>query len=450
VNSSPPFGSMLPDIRVPPPGPASRALAARLRSVESRNVTFLSDEWPVFWEQAVGANVRDADGNVYVDLASGFGVALLGHSHPSVVEAVARQAARLVHGMGDVHPPTAKVELLERLAALAPWDDARGVLASTGSEAVEVGLKTAVLATGKPGVLAFEGGYHGLTLGSLATTWRPHFRVPFVDRLYAGVSFVPFPGGGAAGTYPGAGAEVVLERVRSLLRTGGPNGDPIGAVIIEPIQGRAGVRVASEGFMAELSSLASEAGALVIADEVQTGMGRCGAMFASELVGLRPDLLCVGKALGAGLPLSACVGRGAVMDAWPASEGEAIHTSTYLGHPLACRAALTALGLYEAESVLARARTLGERLRRVLVERLSDAAGVVEVRGMGLLLELDVSRAGRGAATRVAESALGSGVLVLPAGEEGEVVELTPAVSLTEEQAEHALEVLCRIVVDMV
>jgi 4-aminobutyrate aminotransferase-like enzyme len=443
------LGSLLPNVRVPPPGPASRALAERLRAVESRNVTYVGDDWPVFWEEAAGANVRDADGNVYLDLTGGFGVAFLGHAHAGVAEALRRQAGRLVHGMGDVHPPALKVQLLERLAELMPWRETRGVLASTGSEAVEIALKTALLATGRPGVLAFEGGYHGLTLGSLAVTWRPHFRTPFAARLYAGVAFAPFPTGGAAGAASrGASADAALESVRRLLRDGAPNGDAIGAVIVEPVQGRAGVRLAAEGFMAELSGLAAEAGALVIADELLTGMGRCGGLLASERVGLRPDIVCLGKALGAGLPLSACLGARRVMDAWPVSEGEAVHTSTFLGHPLACAAALAALDSYGPEGILARAEAVGTSLRSGLAERLSGERGVTpgaaEVRGLGLLvgIELGGAEPAAGAAASVAGAALRKGVLVLPAGEAGEVVELTPPVTLTEAQVDHALEVL--------
>ncbi|HUF76717.1 MAG TPA: aspartate aminotransferase family protein [Longimicrobiales bacterium] len=435
--SPPPLGSLLPDVGVQPPGLASRALAARLRAVESRNVTYVDDEWPVFWEEAAGANVRDSDGNVYIDLTGGFGVALLGHAHPAVSAAVQGQARRLVHGMGDVHPPALKVRLLERLAELAPWTEARGVLASTGSEAVEIALKTAHLATGKPGVLAFEGGYHGLTAGALAVTWRPLFRAPFEERLYRGVAFAPFPGTAVE-------SRAALEHARRLLAEGAPNGDAIGAVIVEPVQGRAGVRIAPEGFMAALTAVAREAGALLIADELLTGVGRCGAWLASKRVGLEPDLVCLGKALGAGLPLSACVGRRSVMDAWPESEGEAVHTSTFLGHPLACAAALGALESAPPGEVAARAEASGTSLRERLAERLSPLPGVVEVRGLGLLIgvELAASASAPAAAARVAGAALRRGLMVLPAGERGEVVELTPPVTLTEEQAEHAVEVL--------
>jgi 4-aminobutyrate aminotransferase-like enzyme len=360
---------------------------------------------------------------------------------------VSEQARRLVHGMGDVHPPTVRVELLERLRDISPWPDARTVLASTGSEAIEVALKTAQMATGKPGVLAFEGGYHGLTLGSLAATARATFRQPFDRRLYAGVAFAPYAQSGPKGT---SAVDAALERVRELLERGAPNGDPIGAVVVEPVQGRGGARVPADGFLAAVTALAREHDALVVADEILTGMGRCGAMLASERVGLSPDLVCVGKALGAGLPISACLAPPSVMDAWPVSDGEAIHTSTFLGHPLACAAALAALGRYGPEDVLARAEALGRRLRTHLAEglapRLPPGAGVREVRGMGLLLGIELEAMGSAPAAKVAAAALKEGVIVLPAGDEGQVVELTPSVALTDEQADHAVEVLVRAI----
>ncbi|MGD2047532.1 MAG: aspartate aminotransferase family protein, partial [Gemmatimonadota bacterium] len=440
------LGALLPRLRVTPPGPASRALSERLRAVESRNVTYVAEDWPVFWEEAAGCNVRDADGNVYVDFTGGFGVALLGHSSPGVVSAVKEQVGRLVHGMGDVHPPTLKVELLERLAELTPWASTHGVLASTGSEAVEIALKTAWLASGRPGVLALEGAYHGLTLGSLAVTSRPLFREAFERRLYGGVAFAPFPEPWRPG---GPSVDECLGRVADLLPSGAPNGDAIGTVIVEPIQGRAGVRIPPPDFMVELSRMASEAGVLVVADEVFTGMGRCGAIFASEVVGLRPDMICVGKALGAGLPVSACLADRSVMDAWPESGGEAIHTSSFLGHPLSCAAALAALDEVGARARVERSSERGARLLAALDGRLSGVAGVGNVRGAGLLVgielvEKDGAAPAAGAAAKVASIALREGLLVLPAGESGQVIELTPALGVTDEQIDFGVEVLVR------
>lgn len=444
ARSRTPLGQALPSVRTPPPGRASRALARRLRAVESRNVTHLTDRWPVFWEEARGANVLDADGNIYLDLTGAFGVALLGHRHPGVVEAVRKQSERLLHGMGDVHPPSLKVELMERLAALMPWPETRAVLSSTGSEAVETALKTAQVVTGRPGILAFEGGYHGLTMGSLAATSRSHFREPFEDRLYQGVAFAPFPDPVRHGA---EAASRSLERVEALLDGGAPDGARIGAVIVEPVQGRAGARVAPDGFMVRLSRLAKEAGALVVADEVFTGMGRCGEILASSRVGLEPDLVCLGKGLGGGLPLSACLGAAPIMDAWPRSTGEAVHTSTFLGHPLSCAGGLAVLEALEMEGTAARARILGGRLATELRGRLADAPGVADVRGLGLLLgielvEGDSLEPAAGLAVQVAQAALALGVLVLPAGDRGHVVELTPPADLTDQQVDCALDVL--------
>jgi 4-aminobutyrate aminotransferase-like enzyme len=443
-----PWGSRLPLLNGAPPGDASRALSARLRAVESHNVTYVDDDGPVFWEEAAGANVRDADGNVYVDFTGGFGVALLGHSVPAVASAIAAQARRLIHGMGDVHPPTLKVELLERLVALCPWTDARGVLAQTGSEAVEIALKTARIASGRAGVLAFEGGYHGLTLGSLAVTSRRHFRGPFEERLYPGVAFAPFPEPWRPG---GASADQCLRRIEELLARGAPDGSAIGTVVVEPIQGRAGVRVPPDGFMSALSTLARRAGVLVVADEVLTGMGRCGPTFASTLVGLKPDVICVGKALGAGLPVSACLADESVMRAWPESTGEAIHTSTFLGHPLGCAAALAALDQWAPEVREARVVERGEQLLAGLARGLAGVRGVGSVRGAGLLVAIELVEPDGvapdvGAAVRIASAVLRQGLLVLPAGEHGQVVELTPPLVVTDEQMDFGVDVLVRTV----
>ncbi|MEX2465273.1 MAG: aspartate aminotransferase family protein [Gemmatimonadota bacterium] len=445
------FGALLPDVRVPPPGPQSREAARRLRAVESHDVTHITDRWPVFWEEARGGNVRDVDGNVLLDLTGAFGVGLLGHAHPVVVEAVERQARLLLHGMGDIHPPRIKLDLLERLAAVAPWPESRTVLSSTGSEAIETALKTAQVATGRPGILAFEGAYHGLTLGALAATDRDHFRGRFLDRLYGGVRFVPFPDGEGEQGEPAHGASQVLKAVADALEGGAPNGDPIGAVLVEPMQGRGGARVPPEGFMPELGRLARGAGAVVIADEVFTGSGRCGGMFASPLVGLDPDLVCLGKALGGGVPMSACMGRAEVMDRWPESTGEAIHTSTFLGHPLGCAAALAVLERYERDRVHERVREAGRDWTGRLRTRLAACRRVCEVRGLGLLLGIELGDAegrpgGAGDGGRVAEGLLAMGVLVLPAGPSGNVVEVTPSVYLTEHQVAHAVEALAQAI----
>ncbi len=418
-DSSPPAG--------PGPPSASLRLARRLARVESRGITSL-DPAPPFWAEAEGVTVVDADGKRYLDFTAAFGVALAGHRPPAVVRRIASQASRLVHGMGDLHPPAAKVEFLEALAALMPWPDTRIVLGLSGSDAVEAALKTAFLATGHPGVVAFEGAYHGLTLGALAATHRERFRRPFTRRLANHVTFVPFP-------ETPSEAEASLEAVA---RATSAPASPAGAVIVEPVQGRAGVRVPPPGFLKSLAEAARERGALLIADEIFTGMGRTGALLACSLDGMTPDLVCLGKALGGGMPLSACCGPADVMDAWPPSSGEAIHTSTFLGHPLSCAAGLGFLETLERERLAERAETLG----REATAYLREAVGAdVQVRGRGLMIGLGPVRA-----AAVAARALEEGLIVLPAGAAGKVVQITPPAVAEPGELRRGLEMLAAAV----
>ena len=407
--------------------------AARLARVESRNVTFLGN-LPPFWTHASGGAVSDASNKAYLDFSGAFGVALAGHRHGLVVDRIREQAGRLVHGMGDIHPPAIKVEFLEALAALLPWRSSRTILGLSGSDAIEAALKTAHLATGRPGVIAFEGSYHGLTLGALATTDRKHFRCPFTARLADHVRFVPFPALRSE-------AEAVLARVSELLAGGAPV--PVGAVIVEPIQGRAGVRIPPRGFLADLAGVTRAGGALLVADEIFTGMGRTGSLFGCDHDGVVADLICLGKALGGGMPLSACCGPRVVMDAWPPSTGEAIHTSTFLGHPLSCAGGLAFLSVLEAEDLVGRARRLGEHALAYLKAELAGSERVVEVRGRGLMLGVELrTRGGEAPAAAVTARALDRRLIVLPAGRCGEVVELTPPATLTREELDNGLSIL--------
>jgi len=405
------------------PGPRSRELAKRLSAVESRNVTRLTPEAPIFWERALGATVWDVDGNRFVDLGGGFGVANVGHAHPRVVAAVQKQAARLLHGMGDVHPPAVKVELLEALAARFPGGGpARAVLSSSGSDAVETALKTAALATGRAGVVAFESAYHGLSLGALDATWRADFRDPFAARLPNATAFAHY---GDAASVERAAAEA---------------SEPVGAVLVEPIQGRGGERVPPAGFLGALRELCDRRGWLLVADEVYTGFGRTGRWFACEHENVVPDLLCLGKGLASGMPISACVGRAEVMDAWPRSSGEALHTQTYLGHPPGCAAALASMAVLEEEGLVERAARLGERA----LSRLSRGAGgrtcVREVRGRGLMI--GVACDGPERAERAVRDSLERGVILLPSGDDGSVLSITPPLVIDEAALDFALDIV--------
>jgi 4-aminobutyrate aminotransferase/(S)-3-amino-2-methylpropionate transaminase len=396
------------------PGPRSRALAERLRAVESRDVTCLSPEPPIFWERAAGANVWDVDGNRFLDLGGAFAVANVGHAHPRVVRAVAEQAQRLLHGMGDVHPPAVKVELLEALAARFPGGGpARGVLGSSGADAVEAALKTAQLATGHAGVVAFEGGYHGLSYGALGVTWRADFRAPFAERIPARTVFARY-----------GDAEDALRAARAAEFA-------IGAVLVEPVQGRGGVRVPPLGFLAALRRLCDAEGWLLVADEIFTGLGRTGRLFACDAERVVPDLLCVGKGLASGMPLSACLGRAAVMDAWPESRGEALHTQTFLGHPPSCAAALAALAVLDEEKLVERAAETGAAALALLSRRSAGMAAVKEVRGAGLMLGIEC--ASPEIAHRAVSEALRRGVILLPAGDDGRVLSVTPPLCIEAE-----------------
>ncbi len=409
------------------PGPRSRALAERLARVECRDTTCLVPEPPIFWESARGANVVDVDGNRFVDLGAGFGVACAGHAHPRIVRAVQEQAARCLHAMGDVHPPAVKVELLEALAARFPGGggEVRTILGSSGSDAVEAALETALLATGRPGVLAFEGGYHGLSLGALEVTHRPEFRTPFAPKL---------PGLAVFARYGDAD-----DAARRLARS--PH--PVGAVVVEPIQGRGGERVPPAGFLPALRDLCDREGALLVVDEIYTGCGRTGRFFACEEEGVIPDLLLVGKGLSSGMPLSACVGRREVLDAWPPSRGEALRTQTFLGHPPACAAALASLAVIDEEKLVERSRALGEAALRRLREGLAGSRRVAEVRGRGLMLGIECVRPEDAAGA--CREALRRGVIALVSGARGEVVSITPPLVIGEEAFHGALDLLVEL-----
>jgi len=440
------LGRLPPSLVVAPPGPESRRLAAELARWESPNVTYLADDFPVFWDEAKGANVRDVDGNVYVDLTAAFAVAGPGHAHPRIVAAVQAQAARLMHGMGDVHPPAVKVDVLRALAEVAPGGLRRSVLASSGAEAVEAALKTAAIATGKPRVLAFQGAYHGLTYGALAASGREDFRAPFAAQLGRIAAFAPYPYvyRSEFSRDPEQVCEATLRQVERLLDAD----EGIGAVLAEPVQGRGGDVVPPDAFLPALRRICDERGLLLVLDEVYTGFGRTGRWFACEHWGVVPDLLCVGKGMTGGMPFAACIGTDAAMEAWPRSTGEAIHTSTFLGHPLGCAAALASIAVLRDERLVERSAELGGRLLARLREMTADHPRVGEVRGLGMMIGIELVRARDSRepapelAGRVVVETLRRGVLTLGGGVHGNVLSLSPPFVLTDEQTDVALDVL--------
>lgn len=421
------FGGLLPRLDTAIPGPRSVGLAAELARVECPALTVRramraeqggASLDPITWSEAHGANVRDVDGNVFVDLTAGFGAALIGHSHWRVVKAVNEQVGRLPHALGDVHPSEQKVRLLSALAELAPWP-ARSILGLSGSDAVEAALKTAMLHTGNPGVVAFVGGYHGLSHAPLAACgYGEGFRLPFAAQLNPHVRFADYPT--QSGQLEGSLASI--ERAIATLTV------RLGAILVEPIQGRGGVRVPPEGFMRRLSAFAREHRALLIVDEIYTGLGRAGATFLHVEQEGSADLICLGKALGGGMPVSACLGREEIMAAWGTPGGEALHTSTFLGNPPACAAALACLTTLRELDAPRYALARGDALRSAL------AAKSIGVRGRGLLLGVELASSAE--VLRASRRLLERGYITTPAGAPPSVLCLTPPLSITDEQIE--------------
>ena len=502
----------------------SRQTLDLLRSYESRNVTFTEADgsWPIVWERARGVYVWDAEGTEYLDLTAAFGVAAAGHANPRVVRAGQTQMARLLHAMGDVHPHALKARLARELSRItferwreesrvqSPKSKVNGrraaagtgktIFCNSGFEAVEAALKTAMLATGKPGVIAFEGAYHGLGYGALNVTQRAHFRAPFRGQLREFGHFVPFPKVGQAwqkgnragartflsaarrkdlrakGAF-GAGERTVVaadKNVRAPALVGHSSLDAgelgecslaeakavdavesqirrlllrerIGAILVEPIQVRGGVNIPPPAFLPMLRRLCDEHKALLILDEIYTGFGRTGRWFACEHSGTVPDLICLGKALTGGFPLSACVGRADVMDAaWPPSSGEAIHTSTFLGHPVGCAMALAQIREIGARKLVQRSAELGGFLLSALPSMLSQPSPLCWVsRGVGLLAGVEVRLADGSPATaavlRIVKALLRRGFILLPEGQYSNVIGFTPPLTISEEQLRAAV-----------
>ncbi len=410
-----------------PPGPASRRYAERLQAVEcpafqrrrASRAPGDDDSGPIVLADGQGSDLRDVDDNRYVDLAAGFGSVLLGHGHPAVAEAVAAQLTRLAQGLGDLYGTDTKLELLEQLSALHPAGPAQVLLGQAGSDAVTAALKTATLATGRHGFVAFDGAYHGLGYGPLpACGYQAGFRTPFAPQLNPSVHHAPYPG------VRGADEDAALTFLRQLLRR-----ERVAAVLVEPVLGRGGCITPPDSFLVELCCLAHRHGALVIADEIWTGLGRCGSWLRSEALDLPVDILCLGKGLGGGLPISACIAPPTIMAGW-AQEAEAIHTSTHSGAPLACAAALATLKTLRDETLVERSRKLGEKACRSFHQQLASCESVRDIRGEGLMIGIELQDGAT--AQRACAALLDRGYLVLTGDVAGATLTLTPALTIPE------------------
>jgi 4-aminobutyrate aminotransferase-like enzyme len=407
-----------------------------LRRFESRNVTFMEQDgsWPIVWRRARGVHVWDDTGRKYLDLTGAFGVAAAGHANPRLVRAGQKQMAELLHAMGDVHPHPLKAKLARELSRVTfeRWraGEGKAIFTNSGSEAVEAALKTAFLATKNPEILAFEGAYHGLGYGALNATHRAHFRAPFRRQLREFATFAPFPGSHAD-----------LESLEKHL-----NACDFGAILVEPIQARGGIRIPPAAFLPLLRRIADAKGALLIADEIYTGFGRTGRWFACEHNKVVPDIICLGKALTGGFPLSACVGKSALMDtAWPPASGEAIHTSTFLGHPVGCAMALANMRELERAKLIGASARKGKVLLSLL-RKLKSSRFDLSVRGAGLMAGVELQTKTAAPATTeslaIIKSLLHRGFIFLPEGEHSNVISFTPPLTITEVQLRSSVAAL--------
>jgi acetylornithine/succinyldiaminopimelate/putrescine aminotransferase len=369
--------------------------------------------------RASGSTVWDRSGRAYTDLIAGIGVASVGHSHPAVVAAIEEQARRHLHVMvyGE-YVQEAQVKLARRLASVLPGNLSTTYFTSSGAEAIEGSLKTARKFTGRTRFVSFSGGYHGDTMGALSLLSSPHYRTPF-EPLVPGFEFLPWNDVAAL----------------PAIDTG------VAAVVVEPVQGEGGVRVPSDAFLPALRRRCSDVGALLVFDEVITGFGRTGTLFAGERWNVVPDILVMAKALGGGMPLGGFSSRPEVL-ATLAADPPLAHVTTFGGHPVSCAAGLAALEVTLTENLAGRAERIGtewrDRLRRDL-----DGAGLVEVRGLGLLVGIELDTAER---TRAfVDGCRREGVLLGWTLHRDTVVRLAPPLVITDEELDRATAIMVRV-----
>lgn len=417
----------------------------RLRAVEAPTTSVPVSTGPkLAWAKGRGCRVWDTTGREYLDLTAGAGVAAVGYSHPRVVEAVREQAGELIHtGWQWASPP--RVELLDRLRPLLPEPLDTMFIAVTGAEAVEIADKLARLHTGRRTVLSFRGGYHGKTAGALRLSAQPGFRHGVLDRSAADLR-LHYPGTGhcprvIADCASGCGL-ACMELNEELLRDPDVDRDDIAAIIVEPVQGVAGMVVPPPGFLPRLKAMCDEIGALLIADEIYTGFGRTGRMFAVDHDPVVPDILVMGKALGGGLPISVVATARSTAESMNAS----VHTGTFAGSPLSCAAGIAVLDILEEEKLAANAAARGALLAEALGSVSIRYPGRVTVRGLGLMLGIELEpgnpQAGRELCGEVARTAFEQGVLVFTGGTYKNCVKLTPPLVMDDRDCDQAIAVL--------
>ncbi len=408
------------------PGPRAAAWIARDDQVLSPSYT---RDYPLVMARGSGCVVEDVDGNLFLDFTAGIAVTATGHSHPEVVAAITDQAQRFLHMSGTDFYYGPEIELAERLARLAPGDAPKRVFfTNSGAESVEAALKLARYNTGRERVISFYGAFHGRTYGAMSLGGSKSIHQRGFGPMLSGVHRVRY--------------DCTREEIEELFLTVAPP-DDVAAIFVEPIQGEGGYRVPSPRFLPMLREVCDQHGILLVADEVQCGMGRTGRMFASEHFGVAPDLICLAKGIASGMPLGALVARAEVMN-WPPGS----HASTFGGNPVSCRAALVTLNLIERE-YRQNAVERGEQLRAGLERLIVDGAPLANVRGLGLMTAVDVvGPHGLDAHRRhqFVMQAFHHGLLLLGCGRAG--LRFCPALCVTAEQIDIALETFQRAMRD--
>jgi 4-aminobutyrate aminotransferase/(S)-3-amino-2-methylpropionate transaminase len=421
------------DVKTAVPGPRSQEILARKDRVVADP---LSVYLPVVVAEAHGARLTDVDGNTFIDFTGGVGVLNVGHTHPRVVEAVQEQAAKFIHTDFTIVPYEIYVTLAERLVEVAPFrGPAKAGFFNSGAEAVENAVKFAKFFTGRSGVIAFDRAFHGRTQLALSLTSKTHpYKAglgPFVPEVYR----LPYPY-----EYRGITTEAALEALeQAFLTTVAP--ETVAAIVFEPVQGEGGFIPATQAFVEGLRAICDREGIVLVADEVQTGFGRTGRMFAMEHFGLEPDLLTVAKSIAAGLPLSGVIGKAEIMDA-PVDGGVG---GTYVGNPVAQAAALAVLDVFEEEALVDRGRHVGDVIRGRMLAWQERHGQIGDVRGLGpmLAIELVEDRASKapapGLATAITAAAAERGVLLLKAGVYGNCIRVLCPLTIADSELDEAL-----------
>ncbi|MGN6430950.1 MAG: 4-aminobutyrate--2-oxoglutarate transaminase [Gaiellaceae bacterium] len=423
------------ELKTAVPGPKSTEILARKERVIADP---LSVFLPVVIEEAHGATLTDVDGNTFIDFTGGVGCLNVGHSHPRVVEAAQEQLTRFSHTDFTIVPYEVYVTLAERLIALAPFrSPAKAAFFNAGTEAVENAIKFARSYTGRPAVIGFEGGFHGRTLLSLSLTSKTHpYKAglgPFAPEVYR----VPFPN-----EYRGPSAEEALAALERALITQ-VAAETVAAIVIEPVQGEGGFVVAPKAFIEDVRRICDEHGIVMVVDEVQTGFGRTGKLFAIEHYGIEPDLITIAKSIAAGLPLSGVIGKAEIMDAPP----DSAIGGTYVGNPVAQAAGLAVLDVIEDEGVCERAARVGEAIRARMESWQERWPRIGDVRGLGAMLAIELvadpatKEPDADTASAVVEAAAARGLLLLKSGIYANCIRVLAPLILTDAELDEALAV---------